>query len=156
MKQILPGFFSFRTLKPASSDVTDLQGDLTQSGRAFFIARSRQLIGRWAEDLAADFLVSRGLVLLERNVRERFSELDLVCRSRNELVFVEVRCRRFNDIMSAEESVGRQKLLKLRRGAELYTLKARWQDSWRIDLVSIDVDASRWHLKWIKYLELEE
>ncbi|MGI6076112.1 MAG: YraN family protein [Pyramidobacter sp.] len=155
MKQILLKFLPFQLFKPASSDVTGLQGELTQSERAFFIARNRRLIGQWAENLAAEFLISHGLRVMERNVRERFSELDLVCRDGNELVFVEVRCRRSNGIMSAQESVGRQKLLKLQRGAELYVLKKDWRGSWRVDLVSIDVKGRCWHLKWFKYLEME-
>lgn len=145
-----------RFSKPASPAVNSLQGTLTQSERAFFMARSRQMIGQWAEDLASSFLSSQGLRIIARNVRERFSELDLVCRDGRELVFVEVRCRSKNGIMAAEETLGRHKWQRLCRGAELYTLKNKWNGSWRIDLISVNVDYDKWHLKWLRYLEMEE
>jgi len=49
--------------------------------------------GEAAESLAADFLQRRGLTVLERNYRCRFGEIDLVARSGELLVFVEVRAR---------------------------------------------------------------
>ncbi len=157
MKQLFLKFkLPFQFFKPASPAVNSLEGILTQPEQAFFIARNRQMIGRWAEDLASRFLSSQGLRIVERNVRERFSELDLVCRDGRELVFVEVRCRRKNGIMSAEETIGRQKWQRLCRGAELYTLREKWKGSWRIDLVSVDVDNDTWHLDWLRYLEMGE
>jgi putative endonuclease len=49
--------------------------------------------GAAAEALAAEFLVARGLIILERNYRCRSGEIDLIVRDRDTLVFVEVRLR---------------------------------------------------------------
>ncbi len=141
--------------KPEPAGDAD-NGILTQAERAFFVARDRQAIGKWAEDLGAKFLQSRGLRILERNVRERFSELDIVARDGDELVFAEVRCRRKSSVMSAAETLGPRKWRRLVRGAELYTIKIKWTGDWRLDLVSIDVDGEKWHLDWMKYLEMGE
>ncbi len=45
---------------------------------------SRQRLGSWGEDLAANFLRERGFEILGRNVRTAYGEIDLVaCRSSN-------------------------------------------------------------------------
>lgn len=129
-------------------------GILDDAERAFFLTRDRAEIGRWAEELAVDFLDRQGVKIVERNVRERFSEIDIVGMVRDELVFVEVRCRRKNKMMSALETLGVQKWKRLVRGAELYVQKMKWTSDWRIDLIAIDVDHVEWRLKWYRYLEM--
>ncbi len=142
-------------LKPARPAKDTENGVLTQAERAFFLAKERAAIGRWAEELTAGFLQAQGLKILERNVRERFSELDLVALEGKTLVFVEVRCRRKNPVMSAQDTIGPLKWRRLLRGAELYTLRRQWRGEWRLDLVSVDVGHERWHLRWLRYLEME-
>ncbi len=158
MKQLDLPFFQklSQLLKPPRPARNVDNGVLTQAERAFFAARDRHAVGKWAEDLSANFLQSRGLRILERNVRERFSELDIVAREGNELVFAEVRCRRKSSFMTAAETIASQKWKRISRGAEIYTQKIGWTESWRIDLVSIDVDKDNWRLTWIKYLEMGE
>src|SRR3972149_1982602 len=53
-----------------------------------------QLRGREAEDAAAAYLARAGLAVVDRNVRFRAGELDLVCRDGARWVFVEVKARR--------------------------------------------------------------
>ena len=38
----------------------------------------RQELGRWGENLAADYLLERGYSILERNVHTSYGEIDLV------------------------------------------------------------------------------
>lgn len=54
---------------------------------------SAPVLGRRAEDRAADWLTERGFVVVERNVRSRRGEVDLVCFEQETLCFVEVRAR---------------------------------------------------------------
>ena len=46
------------------------------------------------EELTAQYLEGQGYVIVGRNVRFGRGELDIVCRDRDELVFVEVKTRR--------------------------------------------------------------
>ncbi len=156
MKQLFLPFCQklSQLMKPARPASNVENGVLAQDERAFFAARDRRAVGRWAEDLSVKFLQSRGLQILERNVRERFSELDIIAKEGNELVFAEVRCRRKSSVMRAAETIASQKWQRISRGAEIYTQKKEWTGSWRIDLVSIDVDNEKWHLTWLKYLEM--
>ncbi len=43
------------------------------------------------EDQACDYLKKRGFKILDRNVRYRFGEIDIVARKKRELVFIEVK-----------------------------------------------------------------
>jgi hypothetical protein len=49
--------------------------------------------GGRAETLAADFLIARGLAIIERNFRCRRGEIDIIARDGDTLVFAEVRLR---------------------------------------------------------------
>jgi putative endonuclease len=76
--------------------------------------------GRRAEALAATHLESQGLVIVARNFRRRFGELDLVARDGDTLVFVEVRLRSRDDYGGAAASITAAKRKRLTKAAELY------------------------------------
>ena len=83
-----------------------------------------------------------GLRVVERNVRFRAGEIDLVCREGDVLVFVEVKCRRatWGDAPAAAVSWHKQR--RLTQLAQLY-LKWRGLDGvrCRFDVVSVTLDA---------------
>ena len=80
-------------------------------------ARERGLA---AERLAADWLIAQGLVVIDRNVRFRGGEIDLVCRDRGTLVFVEVRQRGASRFGGAAESITAAKIRRIVLAARLY------------------------------------
>ncbi len=54
-------------------------------------ADHRQLRGRRGEQVAEEFLRAQGYVILVRNYRVSFGEVDIIAQDRQTLVFVEVR-----------------------------------------------------------------
>lgn len=108
----------------------------------------RQQAGDAAEATAARHLEAHGLVVLERQVRFREGELDLVCRDGHTLVFVEVRLRRNPRFGGAAASVDRAKQQRLVRAAQHYLLN-HWGSRFpacRFDVVSLDADGTiEWH-----------
>lgn len=54
-------------------------------------ADRRQLRGRQGEQVAEEFLRAQGYVILVRNYRVSFGEIDIIARDRQTLIFVEVR-----------------------------------------------------------------
>ena len=54
---------------------------------------TRNELGRHGEDVAAQYLAERGMVVLSRNWRCREGELDLVATDRKRLVVCEVKTR---------------------------------------------------------------
>ncbi|HZH56158.1 YraN family protein [Yanghanlia caeni] len=79
-----------------------------------------QHTGHRCEDHAAMWLEQRGLRILERNLRCRSGEIDLVARDAAVLVFVEVRLRRSARHGGAAASVNRRKQLRLLRAARYF------------------------------------
>lgn len=81
--------------------------------------------GRKAEALAAAYLARQGLQLRERNYRCRYGEADLILKSRDTLVFVEVRFRSHPEFGGGLESVGKTKQRRLIRTACHYQQQQR-------------------------------
>ncbi|MFT7229167.1 MAG: putative endonuclease [Methylophilaceae bacterium] len=69
--------------------------------------------GAAAEQLAATFLMQKGLKLVVPNYHCRFGEIDLVMKDGNTLVFVEVRSRSNDTFGSASVIITKQKQQKL-------------------------------------------
>jgi len=76
--------------------------------------------GKYTENLACEFLKKKGLKLVEKNFNSRLGEIDLIMKSDDTLVFVEVRYRKNNNFGSAAESVTASKQKKLIKTASLY------------------------------------
>lgn len=75
--------------------------------------KTRTEIGKEGEELAAGYLREKGYRILDRNVRLKYGELDIVAEKGGELVFVEVKTRRSSFFGAPEESVTRKKQGKL-------------------------------------------
>ncbi len=101
----------------------------------------RHLRGARAEDQAARVLESAGLRIVERNVRFRGGEIDLVCRDGDVWVFVEVKARRpgWDDGPGAAVS-----WTKRRRLAQLAQVYLKWRGlrdvRCRFDVVEVTGD----------------
>jgi putative endonuclease len=105
---------------------------MTSSARAS--ARRR---GEEAEELAARFLAGRGLVIVARNYRTRFGEVDLVAHDGATLVFVEVRARSWSAYGGAAGSVDAHKQRRLVAAARHYLSRLRAEPPCRFDVLTV-------------------
>ena len=98
----------------------------------------QQEIGNFGEKIAADYLIEKGYLLLDRNYHTRYGELDLVMLEDGIVVFVEVKTRTSETFGHPEESITQSKLEHL-QNAGLLWLQAHPEssDDWRIDAISI-------------------
>ncbi|MBU0981906.1 YraN family protein [Patescibacteria group bacterium] len=72
--------------------------------------------GLWAEEQACRFLEARGMRVLERRVRFREGEIDVICEGPDgRLLFVEVKGRRSAEFGDVVESLTTQKVRRTRR-----------------------------------------
>lgn len=97
-------------------------------------------LGGAGEQLAAEHLLGLGYELLESNWHCRAGEIDLVMCDGEELVFVEVRTRRGDELGSPEESVNERKQERLRALALEWLAQhpaEREREAWRIDVVGV-------------------
>jgi putative endonuclease len=100
--------------------------------------------GARAEQMAADFLVARGLSIVARNFRTRLGEIDLIARDGDTLVFVEVRLRRSASFGGAGASITAAKCARLTAAARVYLAALRSEPPCRFDAVLLDsLDAPR-------------
>jgi putative endonuclease len=98
---------------------------------------SRATLGRRGEEVAAEHLRRRGYQILERNVRSRYGEIDLVAKDGDCLVFVEVRSVRSTALLP-EESITARKRSRMARLGMLYLQEHGAEDaSWRADVIAI-------------------
>lgn len=100
--------------------------------------------GGEAEAQALAFLQRRGLVLVQRNYRCRFGEIDLIMRDGDTLVFAEVRQRSRADFGGAAESITARKRARLTATARHYLGQARTLPACRFDALLIDGTEMRW------------
>jgi putative endonuclease len=113
------------------------------------------LLGRRAEDLAADYVRRLGWTILSRNFACKLGELDIVALEKGgkELVVVEVRYRTCGDTQSPADSVGPKKLRSLVSAGRVWVEEQNWTGPWRIDLVGVtalpNAPEDRWQLEHI-------
>ena len=109
--------------------------------------KNKRKVGTLYEKLAADYLVARGVMILERNYRNRFGEIDLIGLDRDGwLIFVEVKYRSsegFGNPLSAVD--GRKQKVISRVAVEYMKNHYRSMEvKCRFDVVGIEEDQICW------------
>ena len=95
------------------------------------------LLGRWGESLAADYLQKRRYTIVAANYRCRLGEIDLIAENRKCLVFVEVKLRKSAKFAQAMEFVDAKKQEKLKQAAMLYLSQHETEKQTRFDVIEV-------------------
>lgn len=105
-------------------------------------------IGAKKENVAAEYLQSQGMQILERNFRNRFGEIDLIGQDGEYLVFLEVKFRKNNSFGMPQEAVDARKQRKICKVADYYRMRKHLSDQTpvRYDVLSICGN----EIEWIK------
>ena len=99
----------------------------------------RKKLGNWGENLALEYLTSKGYELLERNFHSRYGELDLIMRVDDVLVAVEVKTRRSKKYGFAEYSITKKKIQAIADTMTVYLENnSELDQAWQIDLIVIE------------------
>jgi putative endonuclease len=99
---------------------------------------ARQALGALGERLAEQHLLARGYMIVDRNVRTREGEIDIVALQGDTLAFVEVRTRKGTRLGTAIESVTPAKQRRMYALAEAYGAGQDLPEGRRIDVIAID------------------
>jgi len=99
--------------------------------------------GKLGEETAAKFLEKKGYKIISRNFKTRYSEIDLIAREKNSLVFIEVRTRVGEEFGLPEETLNKEKKRRLKRAAEAFAAFNKWKGSFRIDAVCVVLDENQ-------------
>jgi len=105
----------------------------------------RKEVGRIGEKVASKFLQNKGFVIIERNFRKPWGEIDIIAEKGGVVRFVEVKAVSrentpdFSREMDyrPEEMVTVSKLIKLARTANLYMEQKKDKREFQIDVVGV-------------------
>ena len=97
-------------------------------------------LGKKGEELAAEYLLSKGYNLLARNFRAGKAELDIVAIDGKTLVIAEVKTRNTRFFGEPEQWVTLSKQKLLIRAANAYVKFRAFQGEVRFDVISVIAD----------------
>ncbi len=118
---------------------------------------SNQVTGSYGEGLAAAHLLECGFRIVNRNVRTRRGEIDIIALKDSTLHFVEVKTRIGDGFGKPYEAVNYHKISHMLRSARLYVLQNRFvRHKLSLDVISIilNTDKSVRELKFFENITL--
>lgn len=109
-----------------------------------------QSIGKKGEDLAANYLQQKGYRILSRNYRFKKSEVDIICKKNDLLVFVEVKTGSSLKYGQPEVFVSLNQQRAIIRAAEEYLVETNWKSDLRFDIISIFMKGEEAEIEHLK------
>lgn len=98
---------------------------------------SHNELGKWGEDLAVKYLETKGYTILERDWKSGRRDIDIIARTAQEIVFVEVKTRSSADFGAPWEAVNYHKLRNLQSAINHYIHYRCIDLPVRFDIISI-------------------
>ena len=112
----------------------------------------RLQVGRLGEERAVKLLKDKGYSILERNVEDKYGEIDIIAMDKGEMVFVEVRSKTGTNFGLPEATVNYRKKKKLIRNSKRYVSYNDIKRSYRIDVIGVVLNSQK-KCKRIKHYE---
>ena len=95
-------------------------------------------IGKIGESLACKYLINKGYKILNRNYQKRCGEIDIIARNDLYLVFLEVKVRKVNAMVSGIEAVDIKKQKKIINTDIIYLTEFETNLQPRFDVIEIN------------------
>lgn len=94
-------------------------------------------IGRIGEQMVADFLQHNGHIILRRNYIGAHGEIDIIAENRKELIFVEVKTRSEDFLVSPADAVDVFKQHRIISTATEFMRKLHYDGDFRFDIAEV-------------------
>lgn len=107
-------------------------------------------LGKMGEQLACQYLIDEGLILIQKNFRLRYGEIDLIMKEQDILVFVEVKYRSSQAFGGGLAAVTRQKQQKIKLTAQLYLQSFVEPPVVRFDVIEVSPTELGFRFEWVK------
>lgn len=105
--------------------------------------RYNKAIGHYGEDIASKFLSDKGYVILDRNFRNRFGEIDIICKHKNIIIFFEIKSRYTSSYGNPMESVTYYKQKQIIKLSNLYLISNKYFNYYaRYDVIEVTFNTS--------------
>ena len=98
---------------------------------------TKKKISEWGKNEASDFLSNFGYEIIDRNVRTPRGEIDILAKSDDGTIFVEVRTLTSNRVAHPKETITRQKQSHRMAAVEDY-IQLHGIDHWQIDAIAVE------------------
>ena len=94
-------------------------------------------LGKSGETAAMEYLQGKGYIILETNWRRGKLELDIIAKTDDELVFVEVKTRSIHSLTDPEAAVDKAKIRNIVMAADIYIKMTSIDLPARFDIISV-------------------
>ena len=98
---------------------------------------SHNELGKWGEEMAAEYLLRQGYTIMERDWKSGHRDLDIIALDGNTVVFVEVKTRRNRLFTEPEMAVDYQKIRNLQQAANHYIKYRHINQEVRFDVITV-------------------
>ena len=94
-------------------------------------------LGKWGEQIAAEYLQKKGYWIMFRDWKVGHRDLDIIARQNDVVVIVEVKTRRNNHFGDTEMTIDRQKIRNLCIASNALIKRLRIDNEIRFDIIAI-------------------
>ena len=107
----------------------------------------KRKLGDIGENIAYDFLKSRGFEIIEKNYLRKWGEIDIVAKKAGVIRFIEVKSVKSSNVTHAtsdnyrpEDNMHPWKLKRLGRAIQTYLLEKNIDSDWQLDLITVKIN----------------
>ena len=97
----------------------------------------KKILWEIGETIAQEYLIKKNYLIVELNCRYKKAEVDIIGQLKDNLVFVEVKCRKSDFFGRPEQSINHKKEELYRLSAENYLEVNNLEHEIRFDVISI-------------------
>ena len=95
--------------------------------------------GKKGESIAVEYLQEKGYTIIEKNWHNHHQEIDIIATKGNELVIVEVKCRKGDPLIEPHAAVNYSKQNLLIKATNAYIQRKNIDMETRFDIISITI-----------------
>ena len=101
----------------------------------------KRKLGDIGENIACDFLKSRGFEIIERNYLRKWGEIDIITKKSGLIHFIEVKSvTHGTSEYRPEDNMHPWKLKRLSRAMQTYLLDRKLDCDWQLDLITVKMN----------------
>lgn len=102
-------------------------------------SNDKSVKGKLGEEYTCRWLESAGYTIIQRNYRRPCGEIDIIAKNSRYLIFVEVKTRKYNSLVSGAEAVNYKKKGRIIATAEYYLAENGVELQPRYDIAEVTV-----------------
>ncbi|MDR2084447.1 MAG: YraN family protein [Bacteroidales bacterium] len=110
---------------------------------------SQHELGKYGEQLAADYIKSLGYTIIEQNWRNEKYEIDIICTNSENIIFIEVKTHDSNKLFDIRRLVDKEKQRKITFCANNYVRRKNIILDVRFDIIIIKKKKDEYELEHI-------